>query len=88
MAKENVAVRGTPATNHDEIRRALEQRQAVAEKVEDGPALSANKPEWEKHAKSLGIDTEGLTKDELIEAVNDLAEANDADTAGADEDAD
>jgi len=85
--KANVAVRGTPAINHDEIRRALEERQAVAEKVEEGPARSARKDEWEKHAESLGIDTEGKTKDELIEAVNDVAEAHDADT-GADEDAD
>lgn len=71
--KENVAVRGTPSVNHDEIRKHLEERQKLEAKLDERPALSANKPEWEKYAKSLGVDTEGKTQDEIIAAVDELA---------------
>ena len=70
--RENVAVRGTPSTNHDEIRKALEERQKLEAKLDDRPALSAKKGEWEKYAKSLGITTKGLTQDEIIAEVDAL----------------
>lgn len=70
--RENVAVRGTPSINHDEIRKHLEERQKLEAKLDERPPLSANKPEWEKYAKSLGITTKGLTQDEIIAEVDAL----------------
>lgn len=36
------------------------------------PATSATKDVWVDHASALGIDTDGLTKDQLIDAVDQL----------------
>lgn len=33
------------------------------------PAKSATKGEWEAYAASQGVDTDGMTKDEIIDAV-------------------
>jgi hypothetical protein len=33
------------------------------------PAKSASKADWEAYAATQGIDTDGLTKDEIIDAV-------------------
>lgn len=70
--RENVAVRGTPSTNHDEIRKHLEAQQKLEAKLDERPALSAKKGEWEKYAKSLGIDTKDKTQDEIIADVEAL----------------
>ena len=37
---------------------------------DDAPAKSATKGEWEAYAASQGVDTDGLTKDEIIDAVS------------------
>jgi hypothetical protein len=37
--------------------------------ADDAPAKSATKAEWEAYAAAHGIDTDGMTKDEIIEAV-------------------
>jgi hypothetical protein len=42
----------------------------VEAKESDGiPAKSAPKSEWESYASSQGVDTDGMTKDEIIAAV-------------------
>lgn len=40
-----------------------------AESSDEVPNKSANKSEWESYAQSQGIDTDGMTKDEIIDAV-------------------
>lgn len=42
---------------------------APAESVADRPAASASKAEWVAYAETLGVDTDGLTKAEIVEAV-------------------
>lgn len=45
---------------------------ATTTSTDDGdgaPAKSAKKDEWEAYAASLDIDTAGMTKDQIIEAV-------------------
>jgi len=42
----------------------------------DLPAESAVKPEWVAVAKNLGIDTDGLTKAEIIEVVTEVVGSN------------
>lgn len=37
---------------------------------EDAPAQSANKGEWEAYAASRGVDTGGMTKQDIIDAVS------------------
>lgn len=36
---------------------------------DDKPAKSATKGDWEAYAASRGIDTDGMTKDEILDAV-------------------
>lgn len=41
-----------------------------AELADDGkPAQSATKAEWEDYARSQGVDTDGMTKADIIDAV-------------------
>ena len=35
----------------------------------DAPAKSSSKAEWEAYAASQGVDTDGMTKDDIIDAV-------------------
>lgn len=42
----------------------------------DPPAVSASKAVWAEHAAALGVDTEGLTKPQLREAVEELVAAS------------
>lgn len=42
---------------------------AASEDDDGRPAKSAHKADWEAFAASVGIDTDGLTKEEIIEAV-------------------
>lgn len=37
---------------------------------DEAPAKSANKSDWEAYAASQGVDTDGMTKDEIIDAVS------------------
>lgn len=37
---------------------------------DDKPAKSASKADWEAYAASQGVDTDGMTKDEIIDAVS------------------
>lgn len=41
----------------------------TAQVEEEPPAQSAPKSEWEDYAQSLGIDTDDMTKAEIIDAV-------------------
>lgn len=36
----------------------------------DRPAQSATKGDWEAYAATQGVDTDGMTKDEIIDAVS------------------
>lgn len=38
----------------------------------DPPAESAPKGDWEAYAVGVGVDTEGMTKQEIVEACGDL----------------
>lgn len=66
------AVRGHPAHNHAAIAKEVERQAEVRETLDERPARSAKKEEWEELAKGLEINTDGMTKDEIIEAVENF----------------
>lgn len=45
------------------------------------PGKNAGKPVWVAYAHTLGIDTAGLTKAQIVAAVEELVEAGENDTA-------
>ena len=49
-----------------------EKEAANGAQSDDGgaPAKSATKSEWESYADSQGVDTDGMTKDDIIDAVS------------------
>ena len=53
----------------------------VASVVVDQPAKNARKDVWVKHASALGVDVEGLTRAEIISAVEELVEAGEDEAA-------
>jgi hypothetical protein len=56
-----------PVTEPD----VYEPVESASAPVTDLPAVSDKKAEWVAAADALGLDTEGLTKDEVIEVVLD-----------------
>lgn len=46
------------------------ERVARRDTASEGPAKSATKDEWDAYAQSQGVDTEGMTKDQIIAAVS------------------
>lgn len=47
-----------------------EKEAAAAKKGDDAPAKSDAKSKWESYAASRGVDTDSMTKDDIIDAVS------------------
>lgn len=46
------------------------EKEAASATQSDVPAKSSTKAEWEAYAATQGVDTDGMTKDEIIAAVS------------------
>lgn len=44
---------------------------SVSESVQEAPSVRATKAEWVDYATSVGVETEGLTKDQIISAIQE-----------------
>lgn len=55
---------------YSQPQRRLERSDSYVRVEDDRPAQSASKDEWAEHAEAVGVDVEGLTKDEIIDAVS------------------
>lgn len=58
-----------PVAVTDAPNRTISGEKAEPEAQAEKPNQSDKKEDWERYAAAQGVDTEGMTKDEIIEAV-------------------